>query len=129
MAANVFPDSPLGKVSPQLPEALHEAIRHRAEEIYQKSGRVPGHDVENWTQAEQEIKSEIEHPSGRRTAVVVKVDGVDYVGEYAFISADGYEPGEFLAGDAVVVRFENDKMYLKRANGKELETRIVRTDN
>ena len=37
----------------------HEAIRRRAEEIYIRNGRIPGRDVENWAQAEQEIAARI----------------------------------------------------------------------
>jgi len=105
---------------------LHEAIRRRAEEIYIRNGRIPGRDLENWAQAEQEITRETaEHPA-RRTAIVVKVNGVQYVGEYAFEAAGGYAPGEFTKGVAVPVRFEGDRMFVKRPNGKELETRIVK---
>jgi hypothetical protein len=32
------------------------------------------------------------------------------VGEYAFAVAEGFALGEFSAGDAVAVRFEEDKM-------------------
>jgi hypothetical protein len=106
---------------------LHEAIRQRAEQIYERNGRIPGRDIENWIQAEQEVRSEIAQQGGRRTAVVVRVNGIDYIGEYALATADGYAPGEFAAGDSVAVRFEEDKMYVKRQNGKELETRIVKT--
>ena len=122
MAANVFPESEMDGL-----KDLQAAIRRRAEEIYERSGRVPGRDMENWTQAEQEVRSEAARYAGRRTAVVVKVNGVEYVGEYTFTAADGYAPGEFAAGDPVAVRFEEDRMYVKRANGKELETRIVQT--
>jgi len=41
--------------TPPQPADLHEAIRRRAEEIYVRSGRIPGRDVENWAQAEREI--------------------------------------------------------------------------
>lgn len=122
MAANVFPESEMDRL-----KDLHEAIRRRAEEIYERSGRVPGRDMENWTQAEQEVRREAAQHAGRRAAVVVKVNGVEYVGEYTFTAAGGYAPGEFAAGDPVAVRFEDDKMYVKRQNGKELETRIVQT--
>ena len=104
----------------------HEAIRRRAEEIYIRNGRIPGRDLENWTQAEQEIIHEVAEHSVRRTAIVVKVDGVQYVGEYAIDSADGYTPGEFTKGVPVPVRFDGDKMFVRRPNGKELETRIVK---
>jgi hypothetical protein len=124
MAANVFPES---EGEQNVVGGLHSAICRRAEEIYERSGKLAGRDIENWIQAEQEIRSEAAERSERRTAVVVKVDGVDYVGEYEFTAADGYTPGEFTGGDPVDVRFEGDKMFVKRANGKELETRIVKT--
>jgi hypothetical protein len=103
---------------------LQEAIRNRAEEIYVRKGRIPGCDLENWTQAEEEIARECGN-SMRRTAIVVDVDGVQYVGEYASESCDGYQPGEFGLGQDISIRFEADKLFLKRPNGKELETTIV----
>lgn len=103
---------------------LHEAIRHRAEQIYLQSGRVPGRDVENWAQAEREIRDAARHD--RRSAIIIKVNGVEYVGEYTEESADGYVPGEIVAGSPVVVRLQGDKMFVVRSNGRELETRIVR---
>jgi hypothetical protein len=103
---------------------LQEAIRKRAEEIYIRSGRIAGRDLENWTQAEAEIAREA-GKSMRRTAIVVDVDGVQYVGEYRSESSDGYQPGEFGLGQDISIRFDRDKMFLKRPNGKELETTIV----
>jgi Protein of unknown function (DUF2934) len=103
---------------------LQDAIRKRAEEIYVRNGRNPGRDLDNWTQAEAEIAREY-GSSTRRTAVVVDVDGVQYVGEYGSESCDGYQPGEFNAGGDISIRFAGDKMLLKRPNGKELETTIV----
>jgi hypothetical protein len=41
-------------------------------------------------------------------------------------SSDGYLPGEFDSGVAVPVRFEGDKMFVERPNGKVLETTIVK---
>ena len=111
----------------QVPDSdrdVHEAIRHRAEQIYIQSGCVAGRDVENWAQAEREIRDAA--PQDRRTAIIVKVNGVEYVGEYTAESADGYVPGEIAAGSPVVVRLQGDEMYLGRSNGKELATRIVR---
>lgn len=104
---------------------LQEAIRRRAEEIYIQSGRAPGRDLENWSQAEQEIMSELAHPVGRRNAVVVRVNGVRYVGEYKPELAGGYTPGEFGSGASVPVRFDGEKMFVTRPNGEELETTIV----
>ena len=113
-----FTDSPSSKAAD-----LHEAIRRRAEEIYLESGRIPGRDTDNWTQAEREV---MERFSTRRTAIVVKVGGVQYVGEYKLEEADGYVPGEFAAGTPVPVRFEGDKMFVRRHDGRELRTTIVK---
>ena len=104
---------------------LHDAIRRRAEEIYIQSGRIPGHDVQNWTQAEHEIMEQVARRDRRRAAIMVKVNGVQYVGEYQPDSSDGYVPGEIGVGASIAVRFEGDNMYVRRANGKELVTRIV----
>lgn len=111
----------------RVPAELQEAIRRRAEEIYVKSGKIPGRDLENWAQAEREILHESAGLPARRTAVVVTVNGVKYVGEYDAACSGGYTPGEFRAGARVPVRFEGDKMFVKRPNGQELETIIVKT--
>lgn len=34
---------------------MEAAIRRRAEEIYEARGRVPGHEVEDWLQAEADV--------------------------------------------------------------------------
>jgi|SRR5579862_8396345 hypothetical protein len=104
---------------------IHEAIRRRAEEIYIRSGKVPGRDVENWAQAEQEIRREAAGATPRK-AVVVRVNGVQYFGEYHPDDCDGYQPGELGKGKVVPVRFAGNKMFVKRPNGKELETTIVK---
>ncbi len=64
---------------------LREAIRRRAEEIYVRNGKVPGRDLENWAQAENEVRGEAEAP-GRRVAIIVKVSGIDYGGSIGPIS-------------------------------------------
>ena len=102
----------------------HDAIRRRAEEIYVRNGRIPGRDTENWMQAEKEILREAAGHS-HRNAIVVKVSGVCYVGEYSLDAAQGYSPGEFVAGDPISVRFDRDKMFVRLRSGRELETRIV----
>lgn len=111
---------------PTTPVDRHEAIRRRAEEIYIRNGRMPGRDKENWAQAEQEIGRELAGEAPRKTAIVVRVDGEEYVGEYDPESADGYVPGEFGTGASVPVRFRGDKLLVLRPNGKVLETTIVR---
>jgi hypothetical protein len=102
-----------------------EAIGRRATELYQRSGAVPGHDLDNWCAAEAEI---IRESAGYRTrlAIVVNVNGVVYTGEYESAAAEGYVPGEWKPGDPVPVRFSGDKLYLLRGNGRELETTIVK---
>jgi hypothetical protein len=86
--------------------------------------------VQNWMEAEEEIlrKSAARDASkeAHRRAVVIRVNGVAYVGEYSPESSDGYVPGEFATGDPIPVRFERDKMFVQRANGKELETTLVK---
>ena len=62
----------------------------------------------------------------RRTAIVVRVNGVEYIGEYKPELSNGYVPGEFGTGAAVPVRIEGKKMFVRRPNGQELETRIVK---
>jgi hypothetical protein len=104
---------------------LHEAIRRRAREIYESSGKLPGQDEQNWKQAEAEIRREYKVGPNRKAAIVVAIDGVQYTGEYVLSAADGYTPGEWSAGAPVPVRFDGEKMFLRRRNGKELETRII----
>ena len=104
---------------------VQEAIRRRATELYQLGGKSEGRDIENWCQAEAEIVREFSvRPC--RSAVVVSVEGVVYTGEYEPASADGYTAGEWQAGDPVPVRLDGDKLYLRRRNGLELETTIVK---
>jgi hypothetical protein len=103
-------------------------ISRRAREIYERSGKLAGHDVENWTRAEAELAREHSRLSDRRLALVIRVDGVRYVGEYDLASANGYAPGEFASGDPVPVRFVGNKMLVERRNGKVLETSIARIE-
>jgi Protein of unknown function (DUF2934) len=112
------------KASANYSPQVREAIRRRATEIYRSSGQAAGHDVENWCQAEAEVLREFSDHA--RSAVVVNVEGVVYTGEYESASADGYTAGEWSEGDPVPVRLEGDKLYLRRPNGRELETTIVK---
>jgi hypothetical protein len=104
---------------------VQAAIRRRATKIYELGGSVEGHDSENWYQAEAEILRESGEPLAR-SAVVVNVGGVVYTGEYEFASCDGYTPGEWKIGDPVPVRLKGDKLFLRRRNGRELETTVVK---
>lgn len=93
---------------------LLEAIRRRATELYQSSGGVEGQDAENWYKAEGEILRESVGSPIRR-AVVVNVQGVVYTGEY-----------DCGAADPIPIRLAGDKLYLRRRNGLELKTTIVK---
>ncbi len=104
---------------------MQEAIRRRATEIFQRNGSVQGHDTENWYQAEAELLRE-SAGSPLRRAVVVNIQGVVYTGEYECTSADGYVPGEWKPGDPVPVRLSGDKLFLRRPNGRELQTTVVK---
>lgn len=104
---------------------LQLAIRGRAEEIYIRSGSVPGCDLRNWVQAEAEILQE-HGASACRPAIIVDVQGMQYVGEYDSAFAHGYRPGEFAAGEDISVRIEGEKMFVRRPDGTELETTVVR---
>ncbi len=104
---------------------LQNAIRARAEELYRQGGGAEGHDVENWCRAEAEIMRETT-AAFARPAVVINVEGVVYTGEYDTASAEGYLPGEWKIGDRVPVRLEGDKLFLRRPNGRELETSVVK---
>ena len=115
----------MGPSSRNYSPQMLEAIRRRATELYELSGSVEGHDVENWCQAEAEILRESDIHAIRR-AVVINLGGVVYTGEYESTSADDYTPGEWNAGDPVPVRLAGDKLYLRRRNGRELQTTIVK---
>jgi hypothetical protein len=124
MTTTSRPDGSISKSWPATPD-MQEAIRRRAEEIYIRNGKIPGRDVQNWMQAEEEVRQEYAMPAARRTAVIINVNGVRYTGEYTHDSAGGYTPGEFRPGQPIPVRFRGDKMLVKRRNGSELETTIV----
>jgi hypothetical protein len=104
---------------------LIDAIRRRATELYQSSGYVQGRDMDNWCQAEAEILRE-SGASAVRRAIVINLGGIVYTGEYDSVSAGDYTPGEWKAGDPVPVRLAGDKLYLRRPNGRELQTTIVK---
>ena len=128
MASDFTGDSQLQKADLPLGFDLQDAIRRRAEEIYVRSGKVEGHDLENWALAEAEILRESALPTPKR-AVMIRVKGVQYVGEYDVVHCGDYTPGEFRVGADVAVRFDGDKMFVKRTNGSELETDLVYLSN
>ena len=89
----------------------------------QPQGEMAGLQVENLHEAEM-IREFATHPGCG--AVVVNVEGVVYTGEYEFMTAYGYSPGEWEAGTSIPVRFAGDKLFLRRTNGRELLTTIVK---
>ena len=107
-------------------DGLEQAIRRRAQQLYEQRGRVPGHEVEDWLQAEADVKKEAQPRASRPAYVSVKVAGVTYVGEYDAAACQGYTPGEFQAGEPVRVRVNREKIFITRPDGTELEARIVR---
>jgi Protein of unknown function (DUF2934) len=56
----------------------------------------------------------------------VKVDRVLYTVQYNPEHCDSYRPGMLRKGEPVELRFEDDKVFLKLPNSKELEAKIVR---
>ena len=129
--------------------ALEEAIARRARELYELRGRVEGHDLEDWLQAEAEMTGKIakqEKPSDdtRRAEQIVqppapaapvnrkpaffnvKVDGVLYTVEYDSNHCDSYRPGMLKRGQPLQLRLEEDKLYVKLPNSKELETKVIK---
>ena len=101
-----------------------DAIRHRAQQLFELRGCTPGHEVEDWLCAEAELRREC--ASQKSAHVVIKLDGVTYTGEYDPANCDGYHPGELAAGAPTRIRLLQDKMFIQRPNGKELETTIVK---
>ena len=59
--------------APTLPEfqakPTEEQIAARARAIYEMSGGAPGHDLENWMQAEAELLHQCNRPVGAATAM------------------------------------------------------------
>ncbi len=115
----------MGQSADNYPPKLLEAIRRRATELYHLSGGVEGRDLQNWCQAEAEVLRDSGLQATRR-AVVINFGGVVYTGEYDCDCADGYTPGEWKAGDPVPLRVAGDQLYLRRPNGRELQTTIVK---
>jgi hypothetical protein len=112
-------------MSGNYPPRIQETIRRRATELFQRSGAVPGHDLENWCQAEFEILQE-QAAHLIRPAVVIKLQGVLYTCEYEPDSAGSYAPGEWKSGDPVPLRIAGDKFYIRRHDGSELETTVTK---
>lgn len=56
----MYQKTPSNRSSAKLSQdEIQALIRKRAQEIYEKRGRTPGKDVENWVEAEKQIKREL----------------------------------------------------------------------
>jgi hypothetical protein len=53
------------------PNPSHQEIAERARAIYEKSGRIPGRDVQNWLQAEAELRRARKQVSSKTAKPVV----------------------------------------------------------
>jgi hypothetical protein len=112
--------------SPVMDErAVHEAIVRRARELWEQRGRVDGHADEDWAQAEAEVRQQLGQPKAASPAfLAVKANGYVYTCRYDR-NSDIYQPGDLAAGEAIRLRMDGDKLYLK-VHDRELETTIVR---
>ena len=79
MRSTSKPDSDSPVVPKIHADETQEAVSGRAREIYEKGGKIAGRDLENWMQAEAGIVREPSRLLDRRLALVVRVDGVQYV--------------------------------------------------
>lgn len=105
--------------------AVHDAIVRRARELWEQRGRVDGHADEDWAQAEAEVRQQLAQPKVASPAfLAVKANGYVYTCRYDR-NSDIYQPGDLVAGEAIRLRIDGDKLYLK-VRDRELETTIVR---
>jgi hypothetical protein len=108
-------------VSVRTPE-VENAIRLRAEKLYEARGRVAGHEVEDWLQAEAEILRELQcFPKLARVAV--HFEGATYIGEYDAQHCDGYTRGEFRAGTPVELPFRGSDYVHEAPQRQRIENR------
>lgn len=134
--------------------ALQEAITRRAGELYQQRGCVDGHALEDWLQAEAEVTAQfrsqenaseekpasesssdaekpkppaLDAPVSRKSGFFkLKVDDVIYTVEYDPARCDSYRPGMLRKGQPVELRFEDDRIFMKLPNSRELEAKVVK---
>ena len=105
--------------------AVHDAIVRRAREIWEQRGRVDGHAQEDWAQAEAEVRQQLAQARLSSPAfLAVKANDCVYTCRYDR-NSDVYQPGDLAAGEAIRLRFEGEKLYV-RFHDRELETTIVR---
>ena len=104
---------------------LHEAIVHRAHELWELRGRVDGHADEDWAQAEAEVRKRFSQPRVASPAFLsVKGQRFIYTCRYDRNCTD-YRPGDITPGQVIHFRVAEGKLYLKLPNDRELETLIT----
>lgn len=126
--------------------ALKEAIAQRARELYELRGREEGHALEDWLRAEAEVMTKVkaqEKPAEGNVSAAehakmtpamaskpaffnVRVDDVIYTLQYDPARCDSYRPGMLRKGQPVELRFEDDQLFMKLPNSKELKAKIVK---
>ncbi|HET7440187.1 MAG TPA: DUF2934 domain-containing protein [Terriglobales bacterium] len=125
--------------------ALKEIIAQRARELYESRGREEGHALEDWLRAEAEVMANVgapqkppDEPSRVEPARIpprtpskpaffnVRVDDVIYTVQYDPEGCDSYRPGMLKNGQPVELRFEDDRIFMKLPNSKELEAKVVK---
>ena len=103
-----------------------DEVRRRAQRLFEEGGRVLGHEVEDWLEAERELIEESVKAPAPPAYIVVKLNGVTYTGEYDPSHCDGYRPGEFEVSAPVRVRVDREQLIIQRPGGQQLQARIVR---
>jgi hypothetical protein len=59
--------------------------------------------------------------------ISVQKDNLVYVGDYLAKRKGSYRPGDLIVNDPIAFRIDGDKLILKRPNGEELKTKLVKT--
>jgi DUF2934 family protein len=104
---------------------VHEAIVRRARELWEHRGRVDGHADEDWAQAEAEVRQQLAQPKVASPAfLAVKANGYVYTCRYDR-NSDIYQAGDLAPGEAIRLRIDGNKLYLK-VRDRELQTTIVK---
>lgn len=125
--------------------ALEKLIAQRAQELYELRGREEGHALEDWLRAEGEVRAKLgtqgklsDQVSGAGSVRIptaagltaaffkIRVGDVIYTLQYDPQHCDAYRPGMLKKGQPVELRFEEDKVYMKLPNARELEAKVVR---
>lgn len=108
--------------------SIHEAIARRARELWQERDCVDGYAEEDWARAEAEIRNRVAagHKAVTRR-ILVRAGETVYTGEYD--ASAPYRPGELCGGEQIRLHFHGEKMWIKLAGGRELETRIVKKES